>query len=243
MKDEILAAVDREYATDPLSAVTWDDPHPDLEVRYIRDEEYSRVTDPGRFRIVGARVDAWERALVGLGLAHAEPVVTPSGWNQAPSQEAAMLVPSAEGARPLVLAKPELDGVQGSVLVTGIGVAGKRNEIEELGFAPTCGCDACDSGSDSFLEEVDNAVWRVVGGFIRIAGDGWFVERSSVGGLMSSDGDVEPPVDIDDIDEQVDRARAGKITRGHVLIGEPWWAGLERRNGSYRATALPQRRR
>ncbi|MGJ0181815.1 DUF6226 family protein [Corynebacterium glyciniphilum] len=213
MKDEILAAVDREYAADPLSAVTWDDPHPDLEVR---DEEYSRVMDPERFQIVGARVDAWERALVGLGLAHAEPVVTPSGWNQAPSQEAVMLVPAAEGARPLLLAKGAFDDTPATVLIAGTGGDEQGSGSREIGVGPDCACDACDGGSDRLLETVDELVWSVVGGFVRVWGDGWSVEKWG----NQESGDVRIPYPRTEI---FDMARAGKITRETVIIGEPWY--------------------
>ncbi|WP_420098678.1 DUF6226 family protein [Corynebacterium sp.] len=215
MKDEILAAVDREYATDPLSAVTWDDPHPDLEVY---DEEYSRVTDPERFRIVGARVDAWERALVGLGLAHAEPVVTPSGWRQAPSRKAVRLVPLSTGAQPLVMVKEAFHDTPETVLVAGAGGADDRDPVE-LGAAPDCACDACDSGSEHLLEDVDELVGKVVGGFVRVWGEGWLAEQWADRTHVNRRGRTRIPYPQAEI---FDRARAGKITRGHVLIGEPW---------------------
>ncbi|OLT51935.1 hypothetical protein BJF89_05685 [Corynebacterium sp. CNJ-954] len=216
MKDEILAAVDREYAADPLSAVTWENPHPDLEVR---DEEYSRVTDPERFRIVGARVDAWERALVGLRLAHSEPIVTPSSWRQSPSQEAVLLTPEAEGARALVMAKGAFDDTPATVLIAGTGGGEHGSGLREIGDEPDCACDGCDGGSDRLLEAVDELVWSVVGGFVRVWGDGWFAEEWEDRMHIGRKGRARIPYPQAEI---FDRARAGKITRETVIIGEAW---------------------
>jgi hypothetical protein len=218
VKDGILAAVDREYATDPLSAVTWDDPHADVE---IREEEYSRVTEPGRYRIVGARVDAWERALVGLGLARSQGIVTPSDWTQAPSQDAVLLVPTVEGAQPLVLAKSAFDDIPATVLIAGTGGAGAGSGVRAVGDAPGCACDACDRGSDDLLEYVDELVWSVVGGFVRVWGDGWLAEQWEDCTGISQIGGARIPYPQAEI---FDMARAGKITRDTVLIGEPWYA-------------------
>lgn len=54
--DTLRDAVERTYAAGPLADISWPDPHSDREVA---DEEYSRVTDPERYRVIGARTAAW----------------------------------------------------------------------------------------------------------------------------------------------------------------------------------------
>jgi hypothetical protein len=44
-----------------LDLPTWPDPHP--ERASPQDEEYSRLTDPGRYRIVHARARTWAAVL------------------------------------------------------------------------------------------------------------------------------------------------------------------------------------
>ena len=48
-----------------------------------RDEEYSRLSDPARWRIVGARADAWMFALNAAGLAELERNA-PVRWEASP---------------------------------------------------------------------------------------------------------------------------------------------------------------
>lgn len=62
----ICGVVSRVFAETDAARLTWPDPHPD---RQPADEEYSRCLDPGKYQIIGARADAWLRALAELGLA------------------------------------------------------------------------------------------------------------------------------------------------------------------------------
>src|SRR5699024_11200623 len=74
--DTLREAVARTYAAGPLAGVSWPDPHPDHEVA---DEEYSRVTDPERYRVIGARTVAWIETLTNLGMAASTAVPVPAG--------------------------------------------------------------------------------------------------------------------------------------------------------------------
>ncbi|RUQ45316.1 hypothetical protein D8M15_03670 [Micrococcus sp. HSID17228] len=57
--------VARRYAA--LDLPTWPAPHPDGAPP--REEEYSRVTDPQRYRIAGARALVWAEVLAEAGAA------------------------------------------------------------------------------------------------------------------------------------------------------------------------------
>ncbi|WP_420871334.1 DUF6226 family protein [Micrococcus yunnanensis] len=61
----LRAEVARRYAALDLPA--WPAPHPDGAPP--REEEYSRVTDPQRYRIAGARARVWAEVLAEAGAA------------------------------------------------------------------------------------------------------------------------------------------------------------------------------
>jgi hypothetical protein len=62
---ELLAAVDAAFAVTGRGLIPWPHPHPD---RAPLDEEYSRVLDAAKWRIIGARAEAWLVALVDAAL-------------------------------------------------------------------------------------------------------------------------------------------------------------------------------
>ena len=57
--DELRTRVEHSY--ERLRMPSWPDPHPDMASP--RDEEYSRVTEPGRYDIVHARARVWAEKL------------------------------------------------------------------------------------------------------------------------------------------------------------------------------------
>ena len=67
--DDAFAVIGRPFAP-------WPDPHPH---RSPPEDSYSRVTNPEKYLILGARVDAWAEALIGFGLADVVPD-TGSTW-------------------------------------------------------------------------------------------------------------------------------------------------------------------
>ena len=78
-ESELLAAVDVAFAVTGRGLTPWPDPHPD---RSPLDEEYSRLLDPAKWRIIGARAEAWLVALVDSALAVVERVLRRSaGWS------------------------------------------------------------------------------------------------------------------------------------------------------------------
>ncbi|MBO1330137.1 DUF6226 family protein [Streptomyces sp. VRA16 Mangrove soil] len=164
-QEELRRAVDEEFAVTGADTPPWPDPHPEREVR---DEEYSRCLDPGKYRILAARADAWTRALCRLGLATADPVTDPAAlWRRKPDvdvTDAVLLRPVRAGAMPLVFGFAAVDDVPRTVVVVGAG-----EPAVEAQRVPDCGCDACDDGSKGLLELLDEAVTAVVtGAFVRV---------------------------------------------------------------------------
>jgi hypothetical protein len=158
---ELTARVDAAFDVTGQDLARWPDPHPD---RSPADEEYSRLSDPAKWRIVGARADAWLMALAETGLAviHREPTVR---WRVPPPtvvSRAVRAVPLAEGALPLVVARSRL----GSLDDAGVTLAAGDPAVCVV-WIPDCGCDACDSGSQDVLDELDRYVFSVVSGTFR----------------------------------------------------------------------------
>ncbi|MEQ8436406.1 MAG: DUF6226 family protein [Ilumatobacter fluminis] len=158
---ELLVEVDAAFAVTARGLRQWDDPHPD---RMPLDEEYSRVLDPAKWRIIGARVDAWAGALVAAGLATFERDVT-IDWIDPPGtdlQRTDRLVPTRSGALPIVFARSRIEGLDDTGVTIGAGDPAATVEM-----IPDCGCDACDSGSDDVLEQIDRSIGGVVRGEFR----------------------------------------------------------------------------
>jgi hypothetical protein len=157
---ELLRAVDRAFETTGRATPGWPDPHPD---RKVQDEEYSRVTNGAKWRILGARVDAWFAALSDAGLADIERDADVR-WLDDPLPGSAIdrAVPRAAGAIPLVVGRAAIADVEDAGLRIAVGDPAKA-----LISIPDCGCDACDSGSVNELEHLDDHLISVVTGRLR----------------------------------------------------------------------------
>jgi hypothetical protein len=163
---ELRAAVDAAFAITRRGLRSWPDPHPD---RSPRDEEYSRLLDPGKWRIVGARADAWLIALVDSALAVVEGNVAVA-WREQPGAEISRtdrIVPFASGALPLSVARSRIDDVDDAGVILGLGDPAVLVE-----WFPDCGCDACDSGSQNELDHFDERMAVIVSGGFRRLSDG-----------------------------------------------------------------------
>lgn len=128
---EFQRAVDEAFDRRAADLPRWADPHPD---RMPFDEEYSRVTDPERWRIVPARAEAWCEAAVALGAGTLQRDVAVR-WAtdvRMPFERVDRLVPRRPDAVPLVLGYSAFEHEEGPAGVTlGIGdpavvVAGPR---------------------------------------------------------------------------------------------------------------------
>jgi Family of unknown function (DUF6226) len=159
--NELFGAVDAAFAITGRGLAPWPDPHPD---RSPPDDQYSRLTDPAKWRIVGARADAWLTALVDVGLAEAE-ADAPIRWREPPRTVVARtyrVAPRCDGALPLIVARSGLGSVEDAGVTLGAG-----DPAVCIAWIPDCGCDACDSGSQDALDELDEYVFSVVSGAFR----------------------------------------------------------------------------
>jgi hypothetical protein len=158
---DLLDVVDEAFAVTGRGFASWPDPHPD---RTPQDDEYSRLSDPAKWRIVGARADAWLIALVTAGLAEVERDAQ-IHWEVPPRtvvSRADLLVPHVAGALPLIVARSHLGPVDDGGVTLGVG-----DPAVGTAWIPDCGCDACDSGSQDVLDELDEAITGVVSGAFR----------------------------------------------------------------------------
>jgi hypothetical protein len=220
---DLLAAVAREFEVTGAATPSWSDPHEGMDGP--RSDEYSRCLDPGKYRIVGARTQAWAGILVAAGLATAEPVRDPATvWQEAARQgdhvrladHGTWLRPHAAGALPLLLATRSIGAPDNHV---DIGAGDPPRLLEDV---PDCGCDACDSGSAGLLEQIDAAVLDVVSGalvHVRIG------ETTAMSGLDRWSAHTRGPETMPSrsaIDAAFAAVRAGDWP-GPALHGPAWW--------------------
>ena len=158
---DLLAAVDDTFRQTSAGLSPWPDPHPD---RAPPVDAYSRLTDPARWRILGARTDAWLSTLAGAGLAvvDAGADVTWRVVQQPLITRVERVFPSAGGALDLVVGHSRLGDVDDAGVVLGLG-----DPAETVTWFPHCGCDACDSGSQRELDDLDTHVLSIVTGAFR----------------------------------------------------------------------------
>lgn len=159
---ELLAAVDAAFNTTERVHAAWANPHPGGSPP--SEEEYSRVTTPERWRILGERVEAWARVLESRRLVTVRDLPRPN-WvlPQVPAAVRGTLIsPNAAGAIPLTIGRFPVGTVEDAGIVLGVG-------IPPVAFArlPDCGCDACDTGSQNELEHLDDLMMSVVTGELR----------------------------------------------------------------------------
>lgn len=158
---QLLVDVDTAFDATAHGLRRWPDPHPD---RSPLEEEYSRLLDPGKWRIVGARVDAWIEALVAAGLAEVQHDVSVD-WavdSGTDVHRTDRVSPRRDGALPLIVTRNQLGGVEGAGVTIGAGDPAVAVEM-----IPDCGCDACDSGSQDVLDQVDDCIGGIVRGEFR----------------------------------------------------------------------------
>ena len=208
----LLPAVDEAFARLRGELADWPDPHPDGGPTQDEDE-YSRCLDPGKYRLVGVRADAWVEAIVAAGLGAAE-TVDPSGvtWLGEPllPPSRVTVVRGRAGTQPIIVALAPSQGAEEAFLQIGVG-----EPAEVLERQPDCGCDACDSGSADLLEAIDNAFVLALSGGVHAVREGDRVVRRSLDGWGSTG------VDSTEADRWLADAAAGRRTDG-VVAGEAW---------------------
>lgn len=179
---ELERLVDDAFARTARGLSHWADPHPD---RDPLDEEYSRSADPLKWRIVPARAEAWCAAAVEVGIATLERDVRVR-WaddDGARHRRIDRLVPKAPGALPMVIAYAGFDGEPPTGVTIALG-----DPAVVVGRSPVCGCDACDSGSQDELDQLDAQVRDVVSGQARhLTAGGRTIVASSTGWSATGD--------------------------------------------------------
>lgn len=203
------------FAVTGATTPPWPDPHPDGQSPL--EEEYSRCLDPGKYRILGARLVAWVQTLTRLGLGVADEVQDlDQVWRDGPVdgvERAVWVRPVRAGAISLLVGFQGFDGVPDAAVVLGAGEPAVR-----LLSLPDCGCDACDNGSDYLLDEIDDHVLAVVSGtLVHVAGKRGTLVATESG--WAGEGSLGL---VDDTEQVLAKARAGR-SRHRVVHGDPWW--------------------
>jgi Family of unknown function (DUF6226) len=215
--DTVRARVATAFAETGVATRAWPDPHPD---RQPASDEYSRCSDPAKYRVVGARAQAWVRALTELGLATAAPAAeVQAAWRDgapgprdAGSVRAEWVRPVRTDAVPLLVCFRGFGGGTDNVVTLGAG-----SPAVEVATVPDCGCDACDSGSADLLEDFDEHVLDVVtGDFTHVTTRGGTAVGRRNG--WSASGLSGPGL----VQRLLDEARAGGSP--HLVVrGARWW--------------------
>jgi hypothetical protein len=159
--DELMAAVEAAFAVTGRGLARWANPR---DVGEPAEDEYSRVTDAAKWRIVGARAEAWFTALEAEGLARIERDALVE-WVEEPrvrTSRTDRAVPTRGGAIPLVVARSQIGDVPDAGVAIGVG-----DPAVCVQWLPDCGCDACDSGSQNELDFLDEILLGIVAGTFR----------------------------------------------------------------------------
>ena len=205
----LVPAVDDAFARVRGDLADW--PHPRPDGRPAAPEEYSGVTDAGRYRLLAARAAAWVEAITAAGLGTARDVDPGSvSWagDRVVEPTRVTLVEGRPGTRPVVIGTAPLRDADDAVVQVGVG-----DPVEVLELQPDCGCDACDTGSPDLLGTLDDAFVLALSGGVYAVRDGERVVRRSLDGWSASD--------VRDGERWLDDAAAGRRTDG-VVRGEPW---------------------
>lgn len=158
---ELTAATESVFERVARGLRRWPDPH---QGGPPGDDDYSVATDAAKWRIIGARVDAWFETLETNGLARIERDAAVD-WVELPGTIISRVdraVPRTVGALPLVVARSAVGDVEDAGVTVGAG-----DPATLVAWVPDCGCDACDRGSQPELDEIDRIITSVISGTFR----------------------------------------------------------------------------
>lgn len=171
--EELRARMEQRWAAGEHAS--WPPPRDPMDSP--REEEYSRVTDPGRYRIVHERARLWAEVLGELPEVEVEDA----------DGRGLRLTCDRAGTLPLLLLE-RMVAQPGDDALAVLRVAVARPEIE-LTEQPDCGCDACDTGSDDILGTIDEHVLVAVGGpLVLLRAPHWYATWHPGGGASGGDG-------------------------------------------------------
>jgi len=204
---DVIAGVTQRFDSNPSASERWNDPH---EHSDVGDEEYSRVTAPERYALVGARAMAWIDTLDNLQLATAQDADVPSWAHDPANARSVLLTPSKTNALPVLVVLATMERIEDAVVTLAVG-----QPPVSIGMEPFCGCDACDSGSDHLLTSIDDMFTAIVDGSLLYAeGNGWTLIVGVNGWSGSGSQDFEA---------LIDRARSGTSIGHRMITGAPWF--------------------
>ncbi len=173
--NDLRAQVAAHY--DRLGMPSWPNPHP--EPRSVAAEEYSRVTEPERFRIVHARADTWVETLRALPDVEVQTLTSDCGVR---------LTSSRSGTLPMVLLSRTVPGSENHPPAATLAIGVSRPAVIVETF-PDCGCDACDCGSEDLLDAIDTTIsWLIGDASALLRGPGWHAEWHPDGGSSGGEG-------------------------------------------------------
>ncbi len=200
-----------------LGLPTWPDPH--SGPARPREEEYSRVTDPGRYGIVHARARLWAEVLEAALGAKSVPLA-PDGR---PFARGVRITPPTAGALPLLLLERDAPTGPGEAPLAVLEIAVARPEVV-IETQPDCGCDACDSGSGQLIEAIDSTIGQVVGGpFVVLRGKKWSARWHPDGSGASSQGRAPEFATVMDWCRRLAEGEAVRLPRGtEAFVGGSW---------------------
>jgi hypothetical protein len=185
--EEVRAQVAARYAL--LELPSWADPHPGMTSPGV--EEYSRVTGPERYRIVEARASVWADTLGACSGVEVE-LMPPEALDEVGQAgdvtRAVRLCSTRSNTLPLLLLTRQVPSEANEEPLVVLEICVDRVSVV-LARVPDCGCDACDSGSDSLLEAIDDIISGFVSGpSVMLRGPGWRADWRPGGGSSGGDG-------------------------------------------------------
>lgn len=211
-----------------LGQPSWSCPRDPMEA--AADEEYSRVTDPGRYRVVQERARVWADLLgelPGVIVERLGPGEIPGETGDRPLtpltyQEGLRLRSERPGTLPLFLLQRVADLPEGGTLAM-LHVCVARPGVE-LTVQPDCGCDACDSGSADLLEAIDQEILVAVGGPLAIVrASGWHAVWHPEGGASGGVGAGPDHVRVVDLCRRLAVGERPRLPPGaSAYVGRSW---------------------
>jgi len=176
-----------------LGMPSWPNPHPGMAS--AREEEYSRVTHPERYRIVHARARVWAQvvgAVPGVEVEALAPAALDDEGHLGRFDRGVRLTSPRRGTLPLLLLERDVPMLTGEASMAVLHISVGRPEVA-LQMLPDCGCDACDWGSDDLLGAIDETIGHVVGGpLVVLRGKGWHAQWHPDGGGSGGTGRRPP---------------------------------------------------
>lgn len=216
---ELQSRVASDFARLDLPA--WPNPRPGMASP--REEEYSRVTDPQRYRVVHARARVWAAVLqdaLGVDVETLAPAAAGGGL-PAGFDRGVRIVPRRPDALPLLLLERDAPSGEATLAVLEIAVVRPDITVETL---PDCGCDACDTGSDNLLDAIDAAIGHVVEGpFVVLRAKKWRAQWHPEGGGSSSDGRGPDFATVMGLCRRLAEGEPVRLPRStEALVGHSW---------------------